>query len=128
MQGAKVSLTLHVVATNPTTKQTSELTEPVRMMDAAYSTVLTTDAPLYRPGDTIRFRSLTLDRTRFQPPDRDLNLAYALIGPNNQIVNKLSISGTTRLESFDPNRRTLRTVMGPDGKPLRNSFDTVVVI
>ncbi|MFO0935582.1 MAG: alpha-2-macroglobulin family protein [Gemmataceae bacterium] len=118
---ANESLTLRVHATNPITKQTSDISEPLKMMDAAYSTVLTTDSPLYRPGDTIRFRSLTLDRTRFQPPSRDLKLAYALIGPDHQIVKGLGLAGTTHLESLstESGTATLRPLIGPDGKPVR---------
>jgi hypothetical protein len=116
---ANESLTLAVTATNKSTGQTSELAEPVRVLAPVYSTVLATDAPLYRPGDLVRFRSLTLDRSRFLPPDRDLNLCYALIGPNGQIVPGSTVTGSTRLETVADDGRILRPILGPDGKPLR---------
>jgi hypothetical protein len=116
---ANESLTLAVTATNKSTGQKSELAEPVRVLAPVYSTVLATDSPIYRPGDLVRFRSLTLDRSRFLPPDRDLNLCYALIGPDGQIVPGSTVTGTTRLDTIADNGRNLRPVMGPDGKPLR---------
>jgi hypothetical protein len=116
---ANESLTLHVSATNVKTNQTSQLDEPIRVSAPVYSTVLTTDSPLYRPGDTIRFRSLTLDRTRFQPPDRDLNLAYALIGPDGKVVNGLTFTGTTRLSVPSDDARSARPLLGPDGRPVK---------
>ena len=116
---ANESLTLHVTATNLKTNQTSQLDEPIRVLAPAYSTVLTTDSPLYRPGDTIRFRSLTLDRTRFLPPDRDLNLAYALIGPDGKVLPGMTFTGTTRLKLPSEDARTVSPLVGPNGRPVK---------
>lgn len=118
------TLTLAVTATNPITKQKSELSEPVAVLTASYATVLSTDAPIYRPGDLIAFRSLTLDRTRFTPPDRDLSLVYCLLDANGAVVKvgsekrDMSLIGSTRLESAN-DANPSQPLAGPDGKPIR---------
>lgn len=118
------ALSLAVTATNPVTKQKSELSEPVAVLTASYATVLSTDAPIYRPGDQIAFRSLTLDRTRFTPPERDLSLVYCLLDSNGAVVKvgseqrDMSLIGSTRLESAS-DANPSQPMAGPDGKPIR---------
>ena len=75
---AKGELLLSVTATDPTDGG-AEVTETVRLADPVLTTHLATDKPMYRPGETVHFRSLTLDRARFLPPDRDLNLYFDLV-------------------------------------------------
>ena len=50
-----------------------------------YVTHLATDKPLYKPGEVIRFRSLTLDRASFQPPAYDLHLKFRLRDPGDAV-------------------------------------------
>jgi alpha-2-macroglobulin-like protein len=77
-----------------------------------YVTHLVTDKPLYQPGDTVRFRSLTLDRATFLPPDRDMNLVFRLHKPDGAVVPAGEGNGRVVRPDLTP-------VLGPDGKPLR---------
>jgi hypothetical protein len=75
-----------------------------------YVTYLSTDRPMYRPGETVRFRSLSLERFSLKPAGEELNLRFRIANANNQEVFKREIS--TRLT--DKGKR----VLGPDGQPL----------
>jgi hypothetical protein len=110
-------LTLAISATNPTTGQKSRLAEPINLLPPVYNTFLATDRPLYQPGETLFFRSVTLDRTRLLPPDRDLALRYVLLDPHGQIVPGLSLTGRSSPALMDKDRPV--PVLGPDGKPVR---------
>src|SRR5262249_10830498 len=76
-----------------------------------YVTHLATDKPLYQPGETIRFRSLTLDRSSLQPPAHDLHLKFRLRDPGDAIVPLDEGNGRVLIG--------LQPVLGPDKKPLR---------
>jgi A-macroglobulin TED domain/Alpha-2-macroglobulin family len=94
----------------------SMLCEQVPLARPVYVTQLATDKPMYNPrdrGDTVFFRSLTLERSTFQPPAEDLQLQFDLIRPDGSRAPVQT--GTTRL--IDP--ETGKTVLGPDGQPLR---------
>jgi hypothetical protein len=78
-----------------------------------YVTHLTTDKPMYQPGETVWFRSLTLERFGLRPAEEPLHLHYAISDANNAEVFKLS--GGTQL--IDP--QTNKPIEGPDKKPLR---------
>ncbi|HZZ82852.1 MAG TPA: alpha-2-macroglobulin family protein [Gemmataceae bacterium] len=55
----------------------------------ALATHLVTDRPMYRPGETVRFRSLTLERFSLKPAQEKLHLRYRIVGPNKaEIFNK----------------------------------------
>src|SRR5207249_5823937 len=45
--------------------------EHLPLVAPEYLTHLTTDRPMYRPGETVRFRSLTLERYSLRPPAED---------------------------------------------------------
>src|SRR5206468_7211343 len=60
----------------------SVLAERLPLARPVYVTHLVTDKPLYKPGETIRFRSLTLDRATFLPPDRDMHVEFRLRHPD----------------------------------------------
>src|SRR5205814_1817767 len=62
----------------------------------------------------VYFRTLTLDRTRFLPPDRDLNLQFDLVAPdgNTEVASQ-------RVVGLATPARGGRPVVGPDGKPVR---------
>ncbi len=102
-------LFLEVVA--HTDDRDSVLAERLPLARPVFVTHLVTDKPLYKPGETVRFRSLTLDRSTLQPPDRELHLVFKLRDPGDA-VTPLD-EGNGRL------LRDLKPVLGPDGKPLR---------
>ncbi len=63
--------------------------EPTRCL-----TYVTVDRPVYRPGETIYFRSLTLER-RFLRPLVEVPIRYEVLGPNGSIVSGMFIEGVT---------------------------------
>ncbi|MBL8795729.1 MAG: hypothetical protein JNM56_17620, partial [Planctomycetia bacterium] len=89
-----------------------ELTERLALARASYVTHLYTDKPIYQPGETVRWRSLTLDRFTLKPAAEELRLQIKLTGP---LGNKI-------LET-EHAARIVDTVgrewLGPDKKPLR---------
>src|SRR5262245_15414244 len=89
----------------------SVLAERVPLARPVYVTHLTTDKPLYKPGETIRFRSLTLDRATFLPPERDMHLRFRLRDPSGAF-RQLDEGNGRLLDGLKP-------VLGPDQKPLR---------
>ncbi len=76
-----------------------------------YMTHLATDRPMYRPGDVVRFRSLTLDRFSFKPATEDLKVTFRLLGPNGSEV--MNLAGGMR--AVDAQQKPLK---GPDGKQI----------
>jgi anti-sigma factor RsiW len=86
--------------------------ERLPLLFPEYVTHLSTDRPMYRPGETVRFRSLTLERFSLQPAPEDLNLRYRIVGPNNREVFKRDVS--TRLVA----EQDKKPITGPDGQPL----------
>ncbi len=63
--------------------------EPTRCM-----TYLTIDRPVYRPGETVFFRSLTLTRQSFQP-SVEVPIRYELLDPSGTVVPGVAIEGLT---------------------------------
>jgi hypothetical protein len=61
--------------------QAVSLQGQVRLTSSVYLTHLTTDKPMYQPGEVVRFRSLTLDRFTHKPVADDLRLHYTLTSP-----------------------------------------------
>jgi hypothetical protein len=84
----------------------------VSLSPPEFATYLSTDKPVYQPGEVVRFRSLTLDRATRTPPTQDLTLNYMLIDPAGD--RRLVAAGTTALRSND-----LKPLLGPDGQPVR---------
>ncbi len=105
-------LVLSVSTTDPAGGRT-ELLEPVRLFGPVYATMLVTDRAAYRPGETVRFRSLTLDRTTFRPPPHEQALAASLRRRDGTEVPGTTVYGTTALV------RDGAPVLGPDGRPVR---------
>src|SRR5207253_2618715 len=50
----------------------------LRVLEPAYRTHLLTDKPVYHVGDTIYFRSLTLERFGLKMPQREFTATYTL--------------------------------------------------
>jgi hypothetical protein len=89
----------------------SVIAERVPLARPVYITHLVTDKPLYKPGEVIRFRSLTLDRGSLRPPEHDLHLIFRLRDPGDAAVPLDEGNGRV-LHDLNP-------VLGPDKKPLR---------
>ncbi|HEV3440547.1 MAG TPA: alpha-2-macroglobulin, partial [Gemmata sp.] len=92
-------------------RPTKALADRIPLARPVYVTHLATDKPLYQPGETIRFRSLTLDRSTLRPPPNDLHLRFRLRVPGDSVVPL--DEGNGRLMSG------LQPLLGPDNKPLR---------
>src|SRR5206468_4089186 len=88
----------------------------IRLQSPVFTTFLVTDKPLYRPGEPVFFRSVTLDRTTFLPPTRDLTLRYEIIDakrtPIATVTGRAEPVRAAADGKFGP-------VSGPDGKPVR---------
>ena len=87
------------------------LAERVPLARPVFVTHLVTDKPLYKPGEIVRFRSLTLDRASFLPPANDMHLQFKLRNPSGALIPLDDGNGRVMIG--------LKPVMGPDGKPLR---------
>jgi hypothetical protein len=87
----------------------------VRLTAPAYLTHLTTDKPMYQPGEVVRFRSLTLDRATLTPATEAFRFHYSLTSPTGAFRSLLrGGNGLMRVEGNNPS-----LVNGPDGKPLQ---------
>jgi hypothetical protein len=93
--------------------QQEEIREELALATPVYVTHLTTDKPMYRPGETVYFRSLTLERFSLKPAQEDFQLVYTLTKPTGEEVPMLS--GSPLL--FGEDGRS--PLLGPDKKPIR---------
>jgi anti-sigma factor RsiW len=105
---------LVVTATRADGASRAELREVLHLTAPVYLTHLATDKPMYQPGETVYFRSLTLDRASLKPAQEDLRLIYALQPP--QGPEEIVAQGSATLIRGDT---AASAVVGPDGKPLR---------
>ena len=80
-----------------------------------YVTHLYTDRPMYRPGETVHYRSLTLDRFTLKPAQEELRLRFRITDPNQVEVPGSHFDGSPLL-ARDPKDAPLK---GPDGRPLQ---------
>jgi len=99
-----------------TTTAKLSLQGAVRLTTPVYLTHLTTDRPMYQPGDVVRFRSLVVDRASLRPVGDDLRIVYSLAMPNGAV--KSSIRGSNALVRHDEKGQP-HAVVGPDGKAAR---------
>jgi anti-sigma factor RsiW len=105
---------------------TAELTEPIQLLGPVFTTLVVTDKPLYRPGEPVYFRSLTLNRTSLQPPGRDLTIRFDLRKPDGTVLDGSTVIGTT---TPVVNRDGIeRPVVGPDGAPVRGIACGVIAL
>jgi hypothetical protein len=113
--GAELFLT---VSTTTTDRERGRLAliDPVRLAGPVYATMLVTDRATYRPGDRVRFRSLTLDRATFRPPPHEQALAFSLrTRDGTPVPGTATVYGTTALVRDGETT----PVTGPDGEPVR---------
>jgi A-macroglobulin TED domain/Alpha-2-macroglobulin family len=87
----------------------------IKLARPVYITHLATDKPLYKPGETVFFRSLMLDRSTFTPPEQDIQLQFRITKPDGSVV--AIDSGVAQLYD-NPQQRSNRLI-GPDKKPIR---------
>ena len=80
--------TLHVTSSNRKTNLVIPL-EPTRCL-----TYLNVDKPVYRPGETLRFRSLTLERFSLRP-DVNLPIRFEMLVPSGAVVTGAFTDGIT---------------------------------
>ncbi|HEV3116136.1 MAG TPA: alpha-2-macroglobulin family protein, partial [Gemmataceae bacterium] len=92
--------------------QKQEIREEVALIAPVYLTHLTTDKPMYRPGETVYFRTLTLERFSLKPAHENLHLIYAVTDGNGSEV--FHQEGSPQLH--DANNQAL---LGPDKKPIQ---------
>jgi hypothetical protein len=90
-----------------------QITEQLPLVGPQYLTHLTTDRPMYRPGEVVHFRSLTLERFSLLPPQDELSLIYRVSGPNNAEIFKTQ--GAAQMTAVPGGE----AIKGPDGKALR---------
>jgi hypothetical protein len=91
----------------------ARVTEQLPILGTLYLTHLTTDRPMYRPGEVVRFRSLTLERFSLKPAQEDFELVYRVTDPTGAEVFKLEGKSEVTLSKGQGPLR------GPDGKTLR---------
>lgn len=103
-------LFLQVVAYTDDNRK-SVIAERIPLARPVFVTHLATDKPLYKPGETVRFRSLTLDRSTLLPPEHDLHLRFRLRDPADTAVPLDEGNGRVLHE--------LQPIQGPDKRPIR---------
>ena len=89
-----------------------QVSEQLPVLDPLFLAHLTTDRPMYRPGEVVHFRSLTLERFSLKPVQEDFHIIFRITGPNGAEVYK--VEGASHVVSNDK-----ETIKGPDGKPVR---------
>lgn len=81
--GARSRVTLQVAATRGGPE--SRLQEDFELTPRVYRTHLVTDRPLYQPGETVRFRALTLERFSLEPAKEKLAEQFRVATPTGAV-------------------------------------------
>ncbi len=89
------------------------VSEPVPLIASLYMTHVATDRPMYRPGEVVHFRSLTLERHSLKPAQEDVTIAFRITAPNGSEIYKAE--GPARVVA-GPGQDPIK---GPDGQPVR---------
>jgi hypothetical protein len=92
------------------------LEEDFVLTPPTYLTHLVTDKPLYQPGDTVRFRSLTLERFSLQPAAERLGIHYTITTPQG---HAFEIAQNDFLQFTQQGPTQGAAVHGPESKYLR---------
>ncbi|MDY3562348.1 hypothetical protein R5W23_003814 [Gemmata sp. JC673] len=114
-------LTLVVAEVDEKTQARTALQE-IRLAGPVFTTLLTTDKPVYRPGERLFFRSLTLDRVTLKPPATEQALRYDLIpgtNPNARVAPVAVATGTTGLVRVGHAGGKVEVVRVAGGQPVR---------
>jgi len=91
-----------------------EIKEGLQLASAVYVAHLSTDKPMYKPGETVYFRALVLERFSLRPPHEDFALNFVLTSPTQeQRVVGQGGGGISRPD------KPAELIKGPDGKPLK---------
>lgn len=72
---------------DPQTRKVITVDETVPVGLPPLVTHLATDRRLYLPGETVRFRSLTLERATLKPAGERLGLSFTLVRPDGAVVD-----------------------------------------
>jgi hypothetical protein len=88
------------------------LSEALQLIGTVHVSHLTTDRPMYRPGEVVHFRSLTLERFSLKPARADFQLRFRITDPRGAEVFKLDGPARVVLENG-------KELTGPDGKAVR---------
>ncbi len=91
-----------------------EIKEGLQLASAVYVAHLSTDKPMYQPGETVYFRALVLERFSLRPPFEDFALNFVLTTPTQE--QKVVGQGGGGLSRPD---KPAELIKGPDGKPLK---------
>jgi hypothetical protein len=110
--GPGADLQLEVLAQRDGNVPRADLTNRLELAAPLYLTHLATDKSMYRPGETVFFRSLTLERFSHRPAAGELLLQYKITDPNGGVAYQRS--GSARLADLKKG-----LVLGPDGKVLQ---------
>jgi anti-sigma factor RsiW len=86
------------------------VTEKLVLSGPRYRTQLITDKPMYQPGETVRFRSLTLERFSLKPGPGNLSLIFTIRQPTGE--QQVIASGLAQVSRDGK----LTPEPGPDGK------------
>src|SRR5207245_7213249 len=86
---ANGTVSLEVVARRDDGQQ-EQIREELPLAAPVYLTHLTTDKPMYRPGETVYFRSLTLERFSLKPAQEDFQLVCTLTTPTGEQTQVLA--------------------------------------
>lgn len=97
---------------DPQTNKNISVVESVPLGLPPLITHLVTDRRLYLPGETVRFRSLTLERATLRPSRDHLGLSFRLIRPDGSVTDLGQGDGRIR--------RTENGALanGPEGQPI----------
>lgn len=89
-----------------------ELRDQLKLLFPEYVTHITTDRPMYRPGETVRFRSLSVERFSLQPAREKFHLRFRIVGPNGVEIHRHDAAAQVILDGKQA------PIVGPDGQPL----------
>lgn len=129
---ASNQLALQVAARSERGQQKGALTENLTLARSVYVTQLVTDKPMYQPGETVHFRSLTLDRYTLKPAAEDFRLTYSVLNSQGKPValfesdafGGVANNGAPRIPELVRAPRvyaasTGRDIAGPNQQPIR---------
>src|SRR5207245_6127809 len=105
-------LTLVVTAKGQQGQQ-GQLSEKLSLIAPLYLTHLATDKPMYQPGETVHFRSLTLERFSLKPANERLQLAYTMTKPTGEKAE--IVQGVSQVVK----EKDQAPILGPDNKPVQ---------